>query len=76
MMDNVPRDRTDAASSKSRSSPTVGQPRIPAHEVHRIFVERHADSIAQPDDAVALLRIVEEQARDLTKLRRALLARW
>jgi FkbM family methyltransferase len=74
MMDNVPRDRTDAASSKSRSSPTVGQPRIPAHEVHRIFVERHADSIAQPDDAVALLRIVEEQARDLTKLRRALLA--
>ena len=43
-----------------------------AHELTRILPERGVRYVAQPDDAPALLRLVEAQARDLVKLRRAL----
>ena len=42
------------------------------HEVTRILPKQDVRLVAEPNDAPALLRIVEEQARDLVKLRRAL----
>jgi FkbM family methyltransferase len=51
---------------------TLPSSQVIAHELTRILPEPDALYVAQPDNASALLRIVEEQARDLVKLRRAL----
>ena len=50
------------------------QHHLPAgHEVMRLLPESGVESGAQPEGAPALLRLVEEQARDLVELRRALI---
>lgn len=55
-------------------SPAVALRQAVVHEVPRLSASADIPLVAEPGDAAALLRIVEEQAHDLMVLRRALRA--